>query len=284
MLSDDDLRFWDDNGYLVLEDFVEREDCERLRVRALELVAKAAGDEGAAVSMSYGRQMTDSDDYFLTSGDKTRLFFEEKAFMKSPDGETVLGRPPELAVNKVAHAMHDLDPVFDDFSHGPELAAVARSVGMTDPHIIQSMYIFKQPDIGAAVNHHCDHTFLTTEPQTVVGFWFAIEDATIDNGCLEVLPGGHRLPVPVRFKRDGAGGTCTEVLDRPYPDDGYVPLEVSAGALVVLHGTLPHHSRPNRSTRSRHAYTLHAVEGGAHWLADNWLQRSPDLRLRGFDG
>jgi phytanoyl-CoA hydroxylase len=283
VLSNDQLRFWNDNGYLVLEDFVDRTECERLRDRAFELVTQAVGDDGAAVSMSYGPQMTASDDYFLTSGDKVRLFFEEKAFTRDSAGDVVLGRAPELAVNKVAHAMHDLDPVFDDFSHGPELAAIAGDVGMTDPRIIQSMYIFKQPDIGAAVNHHCDHTFLATEPQSVVGFWFAIEDATLDNGCLEVLPGGHRLPVPARFRRDGAGSTRLDALAEPYPDDGYVPLEVEAGAMVVLHGTLPHHSRPNCSSSSRHAYTLHAVDGGAEWLADNWLQRSPDLPLRGFD-
>ena len=60
VLTDDQLRFWDDNGYLVLEEFVDRRRCERLRERALELVARATAEDGAAVSMSYGRQMTDS--------------------------------------------------------------------------------------------------------------------------------------------------------------------------------------------------------------------------------
>jgi phytanoyl-CoA hydroxylase len=58
-------------------------------------------------------------------------------------------------------------------------------------------------------------------------------------------------------------------------------LEVRRGALVVLHGLLPHASAPNRSDRPRHAYTLHLIDGRAVYAADNWLQR-PDFPLRGF--
>ena len=71
-----------------------------------------------------------------------------------------------------------------------------------------------------------------------------------------------------------------EVLDAsPYPEDGLVPLEVPTGTLVVLNGALPHRSGPNRSDRSRHAYTLHVIERAADYPADNRLQR-PDLPLR----
>ena len=52
--------------------------------------------------------------------------------------------------------------------------------------------------------------------------------------------------------------------------------------LVVLHGLLPHYSAPNRSDRSRHAYAIHAIEAAAEYPADNWLQRSGEMPLRGF--
>ena len=54
------------------------------------------------------------------------------------------------------------------------------------------MYIFKQPNIGGEVTCHQDSTFLYTEPIDIVGLWFALEDATIENGCLWAIPGGHR--------------------------------------------------------------------------------------------
>ena len=52
------------------------------------------------------------------------------------------------------------------------------------------------------------------------------------------------------------------------------------GTLIVLHGQLPHYSGPNLSDRSRHAYTLHVIDGECHYPADNWLVRGPGLPLR----
>jgi phytanoyl-CoA hydroxylase len=61
-----------------------------------------------------------------------------------------------------------------------------------------------------------------------------------------------------------------------------VPLEAPRGTLILLDGLLPHLSGPNRSDHPRHAYTLHVIEGAAEYPTDNWLQRGPDLPLRGF--
>jgi phytanoyl-CoA hydroxylase len=68
----------------------------------------------------------------------------------------------------------------------------------------------------------------------------------------------------------------------PYPRDGEVPLEAAAGTMIVLHGSLPHRSGPNHSNKSRHAYTLHVIDGTAAYPDDNWLQRDPALTLRGL--
>jgi phytanoyl-CoA hydroxylase len=155
------------------------------------------------------------------------------------------------------------------------------ALGLEHPRLLQSMYIFKQPRIGGEVTPHDDHTFLWTDPPSVTGFWFALEDATVDNGCLWALPGGHDHGPRRRFRRDGAGGTTFDEIDTtPYPTEGFVPLEVEAGTLIVLDGLLPHGSAPNRSGRSRHAYTLHVIERDADYAPDNWLQR-PELSLRG---
>jgi phytanoyl-CoA hydroxylase len=85
-----------------------------------------------------------------------------------------------------------------------------------------------------------------------------------------------------QFVVEGGVGR-TEILDKtPWPDDQQIqPLEVKAGTLVVFHGMLPHYSAPNRSSRSRHAYTLHAIDGQSSWDTRNWLQRE-SLPLRGF--
>ena len=117
----------------------------------------------------------------------------------------------------------------------------------------------------------------------MVGFWIAIDDATVENGCMWALPGGHRIPARSRSRlNDSRTATITDVLDpTPYPTEGLVPLKAPRGTLVVLHGLLPHLSGPNLSDKPRHAYTVHVIDGTAKYMPDNWLQR-PTLPLRGF--
>ena len=268
------------DGFLVLPGFVDPARCVALRERALALAREhVPPPEQATVFTADGGARHAAERYFLTSGEAIRCFFEKDAF--GPDGR--LKAEAHLALNKLGHAMHDLDPVFDAFSRTPALAALAGDIGLEHPRLLQSMYIFKQPRIGGEVVCHTDHTYLWTEPPSVVGFWFAIDDATTENGCMWALPGGHRLPVKAR-SRLNASRTATEleVFDpAPYPTEGLVPLEARRGTLVLLHGALPHLSGANRSDKPRHAYTIHAIDGAANYLPDNWLQR-PGIPLRGF--
>ncbi|MGI9419528.1 MAG: phytanoyl-CoA dioxygenase family protein, partial [Geminicoccaceae bacterium] len=215
---------------------------------------------------------------FLESGDKIRFFFEEEAF----DERGELRQAKEASINKVGHALHDLDPVFDRFSRTPALAELVTAIGVRSALLLQSMYIFKQPRIGGEVICHQDATFLHTEPSSVVGFWFALEDATLENGCLWAEPGGHEGPLRSRFVRHDRGTEMLTLDPTPLPTEGLVPLEVERGSLVVLHGRLPHWSAPNRSKSSRHAYALHVIDGETDYSPDNWLQRAEDMPLRGF--
>jgi len=233
----------------------------------------------ATIFTADGTPLHASDQYFLTSGEAIRCFFERDAF----DANGWLRADAHLCLNKLGHAMHDLDPVFDSFSRLPGLAAVAGDIGLKEPLLLQSMYIFKQARIGGEVKCHTDHTYLWTEPRTVIGFWFAIDDATVENGCMWALPGGHRIPVKSRSRLNASRTAMVlETLDKePYPTQGLEALEAARGTLILLDGALPHMSGPNLSDKPRHAYTIHAIDGSAEYLADNWLQR-PTLPLRGF--
>ena len=267
-----------DDGFLILEDFVSPAACAALMAHTLRLV-EAADLSQVATIFSTTTVEHAADAYFATSGDKIRFFFEAGAF----DAEGRLDRPKEVALNKIGHAMHDLDPAFSAFSRTTDLTGVVDSLGMTRPLLLQSMYIFKPPGIGGEVVCHTDSTYLYTEPMSCVGLWFALEDSTLENGCMWALPGRHREPLRSRFLRRADGSLGYEVYDpAPIPADGAVPLEARRGTLVLLHGQLPHLSGANRSPKSRHAYTLHVIDGTCRYLPDNWLQRAPDLPLQGF--
>ena len=273
------LSNYERDGFAVIPDFVPADICDVLRGRALDLVA-SFHPKGSISIFSTKEQTRKSDDYFLESGDKISFFFEED----SVDAEGRLLQPKERSINKIGHALHDLDPIFNQFSRRPEVAELAKSLGFERPLLLQSMYIFKQPGIGGEVTCHQDSAFLYSEPRAVVGLWFALEDATVDNGALWVIPGGHRLGLKSRFVRAPEGGTMFEVYDAtPWPTVDLIPIEATKGTLVILHGLLPHMSHANRSPISRHAYTLHIIEGGGSYPANNWLQRRPDMPLRGFE-
>jgi len=273
-------RSFADDGFLVLPGFVDTAACLALRTRAVELAREVTQDATrATVFRADGASPHQGDDWFLSSGEAIRGFYEHDAF--GPDG--TLRGPAHECLNKLGHAMHDLDATFRAFSRTQKLAAVAHEIGMRQPLLLQSMFLFKQPRIGGEVQCHVDHTYLWTEPRSVVGFWFAIDDATTENGCMWALPGGHRIPVKSRSRLDASRKrTVVDVLDpTPYPTEGLVPLEAKRGTLILLDGALPHMSGPNRSDVPRHAYTLHAIDGTARYLDDNWLRRER-VPLTGF--
>ena len=280
MFSSQQLNQYRDDGFLVIEGFADEAACDRVRARAQELVHEF--DPAEVVSIFSTREQNRlTDDYFMTSGDKIRFFFEENAF--NPDG--TLKYDKEKSINKIGHALHDLDPVFDRFSRSESVKELAADLGMQDSLLVQSMYIFKQPNIGGEVACHQDSTFLYTDPIDIAGLWFALEDATIENGCLWAVPGGHRRGLKSRWRRTNEGRMEFETYDStPWPENELVPLEVSKGSLILLHGLLPHRSFENRSPRSRHAYTLHLVGRDVRYASDNWLQRPQGTPFRGFSG
>ena len=274
-LNKEMLNFWNNNGYLIIEDFKTHKECDELIYRSKELIEEQDFNNQQSVFDTVSQSHND-DNYFLESGDKIRFFFEEKANLDEENVKT----NKQYIVNKIGHALHDLDDKFIAFSKNEQLDQIARAIGFQDPLLLQSMYIFKQPKIGGEVVCHQDSTFLITEPESTVGFWFALEDANKDNGCLQVASGGHKGPLRKLFKRENNQMKMEELSNEPFPEtDTFV--EVKKGTLVLLHGRLPHYSCENKSLNSRHAYTIHAIDGKSKYLDYNWLQR-PDLKLNGF--
>ncbi|VDL62468.1 unnamed protein product, partial [Nippostrongylus brasiliensis] len=184
----------------------------------------------------------------------------------------------------VHSGLHLKNPVFKRMSFHDKLKQVIRGINYEEPKIVQSMYIFKQPKIGGAVTDHIDATFLFVEPiDHLVGLWIAVDDADEENGCLAFIPGSHkRSSVDYRFvrthKTDGSP-LLKFTGERPtYDQSKFVSVPVKKGSLIIIHGLVVHKSEPNTSTKSRHAYTLHIMEGkNTKWSPDNWYENNSKL-------
>ncbi|KAF3933183.1 hypothetical protein ABW19_dt0209899 [Dactylella cylindrospora] len=279
VLSPEQVQFFHDNGYLLLEDALTQETITALKDRTKTLLEDFSLEGHPMTKFSTGDNGKKhvGDDYFLNSGDKVRFFFEEDAF----DDSGNLVKPKEKSINKIGHDLHELEPAFKDMTLTLQNLSIALSLGFKDPRVLQSMIICKQPEIGGAVPSHQDSVFLYTDPPSAVGFWYALEDCTISNGCLSFVPGSHKYsPITKRFVRVNGGEDGTGFEDIPdAPPDGrepeeeaFVKAEVKAGTLVLIHGSVLHKSERNRSEKSRWIYTFHMIEGEAEYDGKNWLQ------------
>jgi len=242
-----------------------------------------------------------SDDYFLESASRLHFFAESDALDESGALLPKYQQDKLSALNKAGHGMHMIPGAFRDYATCTKLRDLVQDFGWIDPVVPQSMYIFKQARIGGAVNSHQDSTFLYTKPrQSCLGLWLALDDATLQNGCLWVRPKSHCEPVRRQFKRNPdyfgqdaieegsniARGDTSQpkmIMETPVKDDsvpwegllpegseppcdglleaGFIPVECKAGDLVCFPGELDHLSLPNYSADARHTFQLHLVEG-----------------------
>ena len=131
---------------------------------------------------------------------------------------------------------------------------------------------------------HQDGTFLRNDPLKLVGYWFPIDDATLENGCLWFVPGSHKTPVtrhmvrnPMYDPQDPGSGESRLIFEGDeypvYAEDQWVAAPCAKGSLVLIHGQVLHRSAKNTSPHPRHAYTFHMVETrGCVYRKTNWLQ------------
>ncbi len=216
------------------------------------------------------------DRYFLDSARGIAPFLEDGCV----DTYGKLTRPKAECINKIGHALHDFDPVFAALGRHPAVVAALHELADEPWLLMQSMVIMKPPGIGGEVRWHQDGTFLRDDQESVIGFWFALEDADANNACLQFKVDGHHDPVGEHFCVDHDSGNnrfevvCTQTW--PDTDGSEVCLApCKAGDVLMFGGRIPHASSANRSERSRRAITLHFRRANTKWAADNWLQRGP---------
>ena len=170
-LTPEQVSFYEREGYLVIPNFWSETTVQECKVSIDAIVKNSVSDPSLLQKTIFTtkEQRRHADSYFLESGHAIRYFWEEKSW----ENDKLIG-PPELAINKIGHGLHDLDPVFEKVTYEPRVGQICRDLGLCMPLAVQSMYIFKQALVGGEVSPHQDGAFLYTEPQSVIGFWWAL--------------------------------------------------------------------------------------------------------------
>jgi phytanoyl-CoA hydroxylase len=276
LINQSDLFLYKEQGYTLIPDFVTSDECHSLRKHAATLVEAFDPETDPRCQWNADLPINHvSPDYFQESLNKASIFFESSTM--TSDGHML--RDKMKAVVKIGHALHDYDSVFRSFTHSTRMNKLMQALSYKKPLIVQSRYFFKLPGVKGSVHPHQDSSVVFTEPLSCCALWIALEDATVENGCMWIIPSSHRAGLLARVVKEPAavhGRRFLNLGNVPAVNDSlFVPLEVKAGTAVVMSGELIHQSKANKSNVSRQAYALHFIEGsGTHIYArDNWLQR-----------
>jgi phytanoyl-CoA hydroxylase len=273
-----------DEGYVRIENVFSEEELTEMQNAMTHIVNELDPESESAkpVFSTQDEKKHVADQYFLDSVSKVSYFYEEGALTE--DGRLTVAK--QRALNKVGHALHWLNPTFKKYTFHDKIKKIIRLCDAVRPQIVQSMYIFKQPNIGGAVTDHVDGTFLhVNPPNRLIGVWIALDTATVKNGCLWFIPKSHQGGKLEYFfvRNNGDDGKLLKYTgDKPvYEQSKFIPVEVKAGSLVLIDGLVAHKSEPNTSTTSRHAYTFHVVDkrDDTPWPTTNWLQETDTYKF-----
>jgi ectoine hydroxylase-related dioxygenase (phytanoyl-CoA dioxygenase family) len=221
-LTPEQLAAYHRDGYVVVEDLVSAEELEALRERLRE----------------------------YTHGGRDPGAIDVQVEPRIQRGELAVEHPGD-GIRKLT-GLVDYDDRFHALGLHPNIVGIVQQVLGPDLKMFRNALLLKPPEVGSAKGMHQDSPYWSIEPMELCSCWFALDDATTENGCMEVLPGWHtRGPLPHIHVTDDF-----VVEPSAYAGTPPVTAPVRAGGGLFFHSLLPHYTAPNRSDHWRRAIAL----------------------------
>jgi ectoine hydroxylase-related dioxygenase (phytanoyl-CoA dioxygenase family) len=216
MLSQEQREFYNENGYLMVENAVDQEQLHRMRAITYDLIEQS-------------RSVSESNDVFdLDEGHGPNT--------------------PRLTRIKLPHKQN---PYFWDVLKASAMTEVLTSLLGPNTAIQTSKLNTKAPGGGAAVEWHQDWAFYPHTNDDMLAFGLMLEDVDEANGPLQVIPGSHKGPLLSHHNPDGVFCGAINPSDPDFHLDRAVTLTGKAGSMTVHHARTLHGSAPNVSDRNR---------------------------------
>ncbi len=242
-ISEQDVKFFQENGYLIVEGAMSAAEIDDLRQ---ETVAICRGERGE-LNRGYTHTPDETDDEVIQK--YLCIHFPHKT--------------SSIMHNYLAHPV-----IVDTLTHiiGPNVKCM------------QSMLFIKAAGKPGQAWHQ-DEDFIPTRDRSLTGAWMALDDANVENGCLWVIPGSHKHGVLwPQGRQDDARFDCTdESYGFPYSEADEIPVEVKAGAIVFFNGYLLHRSLENRAKSGYRRVLVNHYMSAESLLP--WLNFEPGTRI-----
>lgn len=294
-LTNDHLAQFEKDGYLVLDDFYTKDQCNQMYDEAGKIIEKVLTEEDLEnvpvfpfVSKNAIPSKSDFD-YFQKSACDVKLFLNKQEFTLEPHAHaSKMAQVMRKRANRIGHALHAKDDVFKQATINPNVQQVVKKIGFKKPIVCQSMYLMMQSPEGPSGTGHQGSTYVIVEPSKLVGFWCAVTDCSKENGCLEVIPGSHKkVGLLNKFiknpneKEFNEGKRFVYTEQNPnYPTDGFVQVPLKAGSIMLIDGLLVHRATNSTSDEPRNIYAFHVYDSDkAEFSKQNWMDYNKETFL-----
>ena len=248
-MTEETLREYSERGFVVFENALSPEEVSEAREALTAIVRRYTETPDAYdVSGNTAGKSSQAGTVFRDRG--SRMFFQlERGFDHS-------GLSAEEIEGHIRKYMwfEDAAPIFQKiYRDHPRIQGAVTSILGESVEIYQSMALVKPPRIGIDKPWHQDNAYFAVEDlDGVIGTWIALDDSTVENGCMHFIPGGHRRgPLKHHHTYD-----CEILPDRIDTSEA-VSVELPAGGLILFHGNIPHYTPSNRSNARRRALQYH---------------------------
>lgn len=233
--------FYAENGFYVYHGALSPAEVEQLRA---ECVRICAGELGSVRGTSAGRAQGESDDELLRRF--LCIHFPHKA--------------SDLMLRTLAH---------------PTIVETLTACVSPNVKAMQSMLFIKASGKPGQAWHQ-DEDYIPTRDRSLVGAWIALDDATIQNGCLWIIPGSHKPGIlwDQEWHGDRRFDCSLESRNFPYQDEDAVPVEVKAGTIVFFNGYTLHRSLPNTAKSGYRRALVNHYMSAESFLP--WFSPRPD--------
>jgi ectoine hydroxylase-related dioxygenase (phytanoyl-CoA dioxygenase family) len=231
-LTPEQKRFFTDNGFLAIPDAVPAPRVAAMRHRIEELCEHWQSDTAR------------------------RLHMQQEAEVAGAVATTQTPQTIRKFADLVAH-----EPVFHAHAADPGLLDLVADLIGTPISLYADQALLKPPHVGSEKLLHQDNAYFRVVPNdAVITCWCALDDATLENGCMPYLPATHHLGI---VEHDPIPGT-PHLVPRDHTTDAAVPVPIPAGGLIFHHSCTLHYSPPNNTPLWRRAFVCHFVRSDAH--------------------